>query len=107
MSMAVVLLGQPEYHGGPEQKRETHAFPGRGAARSSCGVLHRRAGIVPNSEPGTIPGLQRTTKRCCAAPGKSGGADRPSLHLQTDVGDHLAVFVVVAADAGGKFGLRG
>ena len=36
------------------------------------GAVLRGAGIVPGSECGTIPGLQRTTKRCCAAPGKSG-----------------------------------
>src|SRR5258708_5248542 len=38
--------------------------------RGLCGAVLRRAGIVPHSEPGTIPGQQRTTKKCCAAPGK-------------------------------------
>src|SRR5580704_17539831 len=29
--------------------------------RGLCGAVRRRAGIVPNSETGTVPGLQRTT----------------------------------------------
>lgn len=37
-------------------------------------VLLRRTGTVPNSEFGTIPGLQRIMKTCCAAPGKRGRA---------------------------------
>jgi len=30
-------------------------------------AVHRRAGIVPRAESGTVPGPQRTIKRCCAA----------------------------------------
>src|SRR6202163_4982691 len=46
----------------------------------------RRAGIVPNPEPGTIPVRKRTTKRCCAAPGTSAGLD--ALDTDTNVSDH-------------------
>jgi len=58
----------------PTRSNLQHCTDGYARLRGLCGVLRRRAGIVPNSECGTIPGLQRTTKRCCAAPGKSGEA---------------------------------
>jgi len=37
-------------------------------------VLLRRTGTASNSESGTVPGLQRIMKTCCAAPGKGGRA---------------------------------
>ncbi|GEM_PF-4107281 len=59
--------------------RETIAvtFPGRGAARSVSGAVHRCSGVcargarTKSAEPVTVPGRQRTTS-CCAAPGKRG-----------------------------------
>src|SRR3954449_2246232 len=49
--------------------------PGRGAARITCGAVHRRPGTLPKAVFRTVPVLQRTTKRCCAAPGTQ--AERP------------------------------
>jgi hypothetical protein len=63
---------------------------GRGAARAEGGtlfpdkvqhaVLRRRSGIVPNSAPGTVPGLQRTTEevlRCARDKRRSYGLTGP------------------------------
>ena len=36
--------------------------PGRGAARSACGVAHRKIGTFPTAAYRTIPGVQPTTK---------------------------------------------
>src|SRR5947199_189469 len=42
-------------------------FPGRDAARSSCGALLRRTGIAQNAALCTAPALQRTASRCAAS----------------------------------------
>src|SRR4051794_22034491 len=47
----------------------SEAFPGRGAARSSCGAVRRRAGAVAKIELGMVPALRSSVKNAAARPG--------------------------------------
>ena len=47
--------------------------------RGLCEAVLRRSGIVPNAEPGTVPGLQRTTPQELRAALRPGQARRPVL----------------------------
>src|SRR5262249_9732869 len=51
--------------------------PGRGAAPSTkCGAVHRRSGIVPDSDASAVPGLQRAAVRLLCATCKAAAALR-------------------------------
>src|SRR4051812_35399868 len=81
------------------------AFPGRDAARSSCGALLRRTGIVPDTNLCTAPALQRTAPRSatrCAASGEQRvSARRDSILVRRDFQEREG------AEHAGRGGRRG
>src|SRR5436305_6273273 len=65
-------------------KRESpDPFPGRDAARSSCGALLRRTGIVPKRVCVTTPALQRTAPQELRAALRPGNARRRGTQKET------------------------